>query len=109
MRLPFAIAFIGLLSAPAAAAEPGMFLCRSPVFAEAFWNDIVTVRDKGVEVNREIAESVAKKNECRFVASDRLRPVQFVAGMFQMTDGTVFGFAAPQLLIMYANRPSALK
>lgn len=109
MRFSALILGIGLFTSPAMAAEPGMFLCRSPVFANAFWNDILTVRDKGVEVNRKIAESVARKNECRFVASDRLRPVQFVAGMFEMTDGTESGFAAPHLLIMYANRPSALK
>jgi len=86
-----------------------MFLCRSPVVANDFWNDLVSVQNSGVQVDRTIAASVAKKHDCQFVASDRLRPIRFVAGQFAMTDGTVTGWASPQLLIIYENRAESPK
>ena len=46
------------------------------------------------------------KNAGQFVASSNLKPVNFVAGQMAITDGKVTGWAAPQLYILYVNRPN---
>jgi hypothetical protein len=84
-----------------------MFLCRSPVVANDFWNGLISAQQTGVNINREIAASIAAKNQCSFVASEILRPVDFVAGMMAITDGRIKGWAEPHLYIMYVNRPGA--
>jgi hypothetical protein len=55
--------------AGAHAAEPGMFLCRSPVVANDFWTDLNTAQQTGIKLNKELAGSIAQKNACPFVAS----------------------------------------
>jgi hypothetical protein len=93
--------------AGAHAAEPGMFLCRSPVVANDFWTDLNTAQQTGIKLNMELAGSIAQKNACPFVASPRLKPIDFVAGQLAITDGKIKGWAAPQLYIIYANRPGS--
>lgn len=84
----------------------GMFLCRSPVVANDFWTDLNQAAGAGVRLNMEIARNIAEKNGCPFVSSSNLKPVDFVAGQMAITDGKVKGWAAPQLYIMYVNRPA---
>lgn len=79
-----------------------MFLCRPPVVANDFWT---ITRLAGVKLNMEIARTIAQKNGCPFVPSTNLKPIDFVAGQIAITDGNVKGWAAPQLYIMYVNRP----
>ena len=107
MREVIATFFAAVLVSTALAADAGMFLCRSPVVANDFWNDLLTARQTGVTVNREIAASIARKHQCQFVASERLKPIDFVTGQLAITDGSIKGWAAPQLYIMYVNRPGA--
>ena len=54
----------------------------------------------------DIARNIAQKNGCSFVSSSSLKPVDFTAGQMAITDGKVKGWAAPQLYIMYVNRPA---
>jgi hypothetical protein len=98
--------FATLFASTALAADVGMFLCRSPVVANDFWNDLLTASQTGIAVNREMAASIARKNQCQFVASERLKPIDFVAGQLAMTDGHIKGWAAPQLYIIYMNPPN---
>jgi hypothetical protein len=87
-------------------AEPGMFLCRSPVVANDFWTDLNQAAGAGVKLNMEIAGSIAQKNSCPFVPSANLKPIEFVAGQLAITDGKIKGWASPHLYIMYVNRPN---
>ena len=87
------------------AAERGMYLCRSPVFANDFWGDLVGVHQAGVQMNSEIVASVARKHGCGLVQSSDLRPIKFVAGMFEITDGISSGFSSADYYIIYANQP----
>jgi hypothetical protein len=106
-KIRFAIGAASVLAAVsvARAAEPGMFLCRSPVVANDFWGDLVTAQQTGITLNRELAASVARKHQCPFVASATLKPIDYVAGQLAITDGKLKGWAAPQLYILYVNRP----
>jgi hypothetical protein len=45
----------------------------------------------------ELAGSSAQKNGCPFVPSANLKPIDFVAGQFAITDGKIEGWASPQL------------
>jgi hypothetical protein len=92
------------IATAAQATEPGMFLCRSPVVANDFWTDLNQAAGAGVKLNMEITGSIAQKNGCPFVPSTNLKPIDFVAGQFAITDGKIKGWAAPQLYIMYVNR-----
>lgn len=83
-----------------------MFLCRSPVVANDFWTDLNQTAGAGVQLNMDIARNIAQKNGCPFVSSSNLQPVDFTAGQMAITDGKVKGWAAPQLYIMYVNRPA---
>lgn len=83
-----------------------MFLCRSPVVANDFWTDPNQAAGAGVKLNMVIARNIAQKNGCPFVSSSNLKPVDFTAGQMAITDGKVKGWAAPQLYIMYVNRPA---
>ncbi|WP_315765633.1 hypothetical protein [Bradyrhizobium sp. SZCCHNS2005] len=94
---------LALLFSSGALAEPGMFLCRSPVVANDFWTDLNQAAGAGVKLNMEIANGIAAKNGCPFVPSTNLKPIDFVAGQMAITDGKVKGWAAPQLYIMYVN------
>ena len=105
MKLLAAVIAVTLLVSAACAAEAGMFLCRSPVVANDFWNGLVTAQQTGVRVNRDIAAGIAQKNGCEFIASEHLKPIDYVSGQFAITDGKIKGWAAPQLYIMYVNRP----
>jgi hypothetical protein len=71
----------------ASAAEPGMFLRASPVIANNFWNDLLTAQQAGVHLNRDIAASIAQKDGCPFIASDSLKPIDFIAGELAITNG----------------------
>jgi hypothetical protein len=95
-----------LVSTATHGAEPGMFLCRSPVVANDFWTDLNQAAVAGVKLNMEIAIGIAQKNGCPFVPSPNLKPVDFVAEQMAITDGKIKGWAAPQLYIMYVNRPT---
>jgi hypothetical protein len=102
------LSLVALLLLPALetiAGESGMFLCRSPVVANDFWNALLAAQQTGVSVNKEIATGIAQKNDCPFVASNKLKPIDFVAGQLAITDGKIKGWAAPQLYILYANGP----
>lgn len=94
-----------LFSTAAYAADAGMFLCRSPLVANDFWTGLVDANQAGVKLDKQIAADIAKKNSCHFLASNNLKPLNFVDGQFEITDGKQSGWASPQLFIMYANRP----
>lgn len=83
-----------------------MFLCRSQVVVNDFWTDLNQAAGAGVKLNMEIAPTIAQKNGCPFVPSSSLKPIDFVAGQMVITDGKVKGWAAPQLYIVYVNRPA---
>jgi hypothetical protein len=88
-------------------AGDGMFLCRSPVVATGFWNDLNAAASAGVKLNRSVAASIAAKHGCSFVSSKRLKPVRFVAGQLGITEGSGLGWASPELYIIYLNNPPA--
>jgi hypothetical protein len=92
---------------PALAADAGMFLCQSPVIASGLWGDLMLVQASGVGLNVELLASVAQKNECPFVASENLKPIDFVNGALSITDGKARGWADPHYYILYVNRPGA--
>ena len=100
-----AAAFVATITfTPALAADAGMFLCRSPVIASGLWGDLMVIQQSGVGLN---VESVAQKDECPFVASENLKPIDFVDGALAITDGKVKGWADPHYYILYVNRPDA--
>lgn len=92
-RSSIVLAFVALslIANRAVANDGGMFLCRSPVIANDLWNDITTAQQTGLKLNKEMVASIATKNDCRFVASDHLKPIDFVAGQLAITDGKVKG------------------
>jgi hypothetical protein len=45
----------------------------------------------------------------RFVASETLKPVDFVDGALAITDGKTKGWADPHYYILYVNRPDAAR
>jgi hypothetical protein len=100
----YQVAILFAITSEANAADSGMFLCRSPVFAGTFYGSLLTVQQNGVQLDKNIAESIANKNECKFVPSDKLKPIDFVAGELAITDGKVKGWADPHLYITYVNR-----
>lgn len=71
-----------------------------------FGTILVTRQQTGIRLNMELADSIAKKNSCPFVPSANLKPIDFVAGQFAVTDGKIKGWVSPQLYIMYVNRPA---
>lgn len=103
MRL-IAAFLLAVAASVAIAADVGMVLCRSPVVANDYWNDLLRVNSTGVHVDDKIVAAVARKHGCQLVLSNRLRPVNFVSGMFEMTDGKVAGWASPESYILYVNR-----
>jgi hypothetical protein len=106
-RWPAAVLVATIMFTPALADDAGMFLCRSPVIASGLWGDLMVIQQSGVGLNVEILASVAQKDDCPFVASENLKPVDFVAGALVITDGKVKGWADPHYYILYVNRPGA--
>jgi hypothetical protein len=104
-RSSIVLAFVALslLASGAAANDGGMFLSRSPVVANDLWTDITTAQQAGLKLNREMVARIAAKNDCPFVASDHLKPIDFVAGQLAITDGKVKGWSSPQLYIHYVT------
>lgn len=98
-----AVVFLAL-TAQSIAANSGMFLCGSPLIAQNFWNDLLTAQTTGVHINRQIMENVADSHKCKFLASDNLKPIDFVWGQLAITDGHTKGWADPHLYIFYVNR-----
>ena len=104
MRL-LAVLFASIiLISTAHATGTGMYLCRSPVVAGDYWNDLTTAGGTGLQFTDAIVASIAAKNGCAFAGSSKLKPINYVAGMFEMTDGHFKGWAAPQPYILYINR-----
>jgi hypothetical protein len=109
-RIIFTVAPLAAITfTPALAADAGMFLCRSPTVARGLWGDLMLVQTSGVGLNVEILASVAQKDECTFVASENLKPVDFVDGALAITDGKEKGWADPHYYILYVNRPDAAR
>lgn len=105
LRILLPLLLLCFATAQAFANGAGMFLCRSPVVANDFWNALNQVAGAGVNLSKEVAKGIAAKNDCPFVASTALKPVDFVAGQMAITDGKNKGWAAPQLYILYVNTP----
>jgi hypothetical protein len=101
------VSLVAIAFTPALAADAGMFLCPSPLIASGLWGDLMLVQTSGVGLNVEILASVAQKDKCPFVASENLKPVDFVDGALAITDGKVKGWADPHYYILYVNRPDA--
>ena len=106
MKSLLAFLLLATCESAAQAAEPGMFLCPSPVIANDFYSALLTVQSAGVHVDRDVEATVALKNRCQFVASVRLRPINCVSQELLITDGTISGWASPYLFIIYANAPT---
>ncbi len=88
------------------AAESGMFLCPSPVIANDYWTDLTTALNLGFKFTWQTMGTIARKDGCSFVAGDDLRPIgSGWAGMLDITDGHIHGWAVPQLYVSYVNRP----
>jgi hypothetical protein len=88
-------------------AQRGMFLCRSPIIAHYYWSDINAAQQLGIQVNKDVAAQIAKKQECVRVVSDDLKVARAGwAGMLAITDGKVTGWAAPEYYAMYVNEPA---
>jgi hypothetical protein len=104
---PAAVFVATIAFTPAFAADAGMFLCRSPVVASGLWGDLMVIQQSAVALNVEVLASVAQKDECPFVASENLKPTDFVDGALSITDGKVKGWADPHYYILYVNRPDA--
>jgi hypothetical protein len=102
-----AVSFAAISFTPVLAADAGMFLCRSPVVASGLWGDLMVIQESGAALNVEVLASVAQKDECPFVASENLKPIDFVNGALAITDGKVKGWADPHYYILYVNRPDA--
>jgi hypothetical protein len=102
IRCVIAVAF-ALMASRAEANGTGMYLCRSPVIASMLWGDMLQIGETGVPVTAEMTRSLAAKYECRFVTSQSLKPIDFVAGHLLITDGSVKGWAEPHLYIHYVN------
>ncbi|QQO20234.1 hypothetical protein JJB98_10060 [Bradyrhizobium diazoefficiens] len=99
-----AIAVVLAVGGGAKAAEKGMYLCRSPVVANDYWNAVNVASGTGLRLTQANVADIAASNGCVFAASPNLKPVNFVAGMFEMTDGKLRGWASPQAYILYVNR-----
>ncbi|MEW6643644.1 MAG: hypothetical protein AB1586_24250 [Pseudomonadota bacterium] len=56
---------LAILFPSGALAEPGLFLCRSPVVANDFWTDLSQAAGAGVKLNMDVARNIAQKNGCR--------------------------------------------
>jgi hypothetical protein len=87
-------------------ANDGMFLCISPAVAARFWGDILSAARTGVRVTRTQAAQIAAKHDCRFRRSDSLRPINYVAGALQVSDGAGSGWTSPEPYIIYINQPA---
>jgi hypothetical protein len=111
-RIDFIVTLVPLVAigfTPALAADAGMFSCPSPLIASSLWGDLMLVQTSGVGLTVEILASVAQKDKCSFVASENLKPVDFVDGALAITDGKVKGWADPHYYILYVNRPDAAR
>ena len=98
---------IALLAAtPAHANGDGMYLCHTPATASAFWSDLVNARSNGAALTQRVSLGVAKKNQCEFVASEGLKPVDYVANQLSVTDGRANGWVDPHYFIYYVNQDS---
>ncbi len=83
-----------------------MFLCPSPVIANDYWTDLTTALNLGFKFTWQTMGTIARKDGCSFVAGDDLRPIgSGWAGMLDITDGHIHGWAVPQLYVSYVNRP----
>ncbi len=107
----YQVAILFAITSEAKAADSGgMFLCRSPVFAGTFYGNLLTAQQTGVELNKKIAEDIAKKNECKFVPSDKLKPIDFVAGELmplltaKSKDGQTLTCILPTLIALQIER-----
>ena len=89
---------------PARVFAEGMYLCRSPIIASNLWNDVITARQAGVQINKLILKNIADKNECPMVLLDTFKPINFVAGQLLLTDGQDSGWASPYYYIIFVNR-----
>jgi hypothetical protein len=109
-RVFFTVASVAAIAfTPAVAADAGIFLCRSPAIAGSLWSDLMLVQASGVGLNVELLASVAHKYECPFVASENLKPIDFVDEALAITDGKAKGWAVPRYYILYVNRPDAAR
>jgi hypothetical protein len=81
----------------------GMFLCASPIIANEFWDSVLGADSSGIKLNRAVIGQIAAKNGCGFVKSSSLRPIKFVAGQLDLTDGVHAGWATPYYYILYIN------
>jgi hypothetical protein len=99
------VAILAALATPALAAERAMHLCPNAIMANDFWSDLVSIHSTGVKLTKEMIMDVGKKNGCKFVVSDHIRPTEFRNGAFAVTDGKVVGWVMPDAYIAYANQP----
>lgn len=105
MRCLLALMMVLLITpeAEAEAAGRGMYLCPSPVIANNLWNDVSDIRGRGISVTEDILHTLAIRNDCAFLSSQTLKPIDFVAGQLLITDGTAKGWANPYYYIHYVN------
>lgn len=90
-------------------ADAGVVLCSSPVIANNFYSDLKSAADAGVRLDHAQVLNVARKNECGYVISSKLRPIDFVAGALAVTDGKATGWVSTYIYIRYINGRQAFR
>ena len=84
-----AAAVVGLMiTSVASPAQPDrrMFLCPTPSAAAGFWNDLIAIVDRGVQMNQSRASQVAEQHRC-WPETYETRPVAMLAGTMRIRDG----------------------
>jgi hypothetical protein len=97
----------GVATAEIRPTSDGMFLCPTPASANYFWADAKATMANGVSMTRAIATQIATKNECHFVRSNSLKPVDYRNGQLAISDGSATGWAAPETYVIYINNTPA--
>jgi hypothetical protein len=107
MRVLLSSLLMPIFATTVFAADRGMVLCPTPAAANNYWSALAAVSDAGAPLTKETVLGIARKNECKLVISEKLKPIKYMIGIFEMTDGTVSGFATPQSYVLYVNRPKS--
>ena len=79
-----------------------MYLCRSAIVAQALWAGFWEARANGGDESA--LKEIAVRMQCRFVRSDRLKPMDYALGQILLTDGKRSGWAATQYYALYVTR-----
>jgi hypothetical protein len=96
-----------------------LFICRSPLLANNFWDEIKSIAQKGIKITPEIAQQICDHMragdapQCLRISGASLTPfASGWAGMLAITDGRTkvwfqepdsFGWVNPEYYFMHMN------